>query len=233
MIQGNIVYHNLAPRHLQKPGAAFDKMMGDLRAVGNNAGVKRGILMNGEAIVTAIVRGNAAERVMLLLIVEGALFIAWFESGPRGVHPNLEQMDRLRKGIEFAMDDSCTGGHALHVSGANDAGVAHGVLMFDRAGEDIGEDLHIAVWVHSESLAARNSILIDNAKGMKLSVRGIVVIGEGKRVVRFEPAMIEMAALVGWTFGEHDDIPLKVRNPLHFKELSKDNPLHFNGAFKR
>lgn len=101
------------------------------------------------------------------------------------------------------MDDARTGRHALHIARANDAGVTHGVLMFERAGKKVGNNFHIAMRVHAEAFPRRDAILVDDAERAKMRVRGIVIIREGKSVIRIEPAVIEMAALVRWTFGEH------------------------------
>ena len=43
------------------------------------------------------------------------------------------------------MRHSRAGCHALHIAGANHRTISHAIAMFERAGENVCDDLHIAV----------------------------------------------------------------------------------------
>lgn len=203
MGEWNIVHSNVPTRDLQESGATGNKMMLQYRSIRDDARIERGVLMNGEAIVLAIVRRDAAEGIALVLIVKSPLFVAGMQSVLRGIDPDLEQMDGRVRAVELAVNDSRAGGHPLDVTGGNNSLVAHRIFMLNGTRENIGNDLHVAVRVHAESSSGGDAVLIDNSKRPKMNMRWIVIIGKRKSMVGIEPSMIEMAAFGGGSFGEH------------------------------
>lgn len=104
-----------------------------------------------------------------------------------------------RRRIGFAVRDATPSAHALDVARADDGAVAHAIFVFQLAGEDKRHDFHVAVRVRRKTRARRYRVLIDDAKGAKMSVRGILVVAEGKGVIGFQPAEIKMTAVMGFT----------------------------------
>src|SRR4029077_7787322 len=60
---------------------------------------------------------------------------------------DLEDPGGARLQIVLRMTDAGAGTHHLHVAGLGAALVAETVLMGDRPLADIGDDLHVGVWV--------------------------------------------------------------------------------------
>ena len=48
-------------------------------------------------------------------------------------------------GIEFGMDDAGARAHALDFAGPDDAAAAAGILVLQRAFQNVGDDLHVAM----------------------------------------------------------------------------------------
>ena len=62
--------------------------------------------------------------------------------------------------------------------------------------EHVADDLHVAVAVGAEARARLHAVLVDHAQRAELDVLGIEVIGEREAVLRLEPAVVGVAALV-------------------------------------
>src|SRR5580700_3075828 len=121
-------------------------------------------------------------------------------------------MERFRRRwIELAMAHAGSRGHALEFTGSEDGPVAHAVFVFKSAIKDVGDNFHIAVTVHSEAHAGINTIVVDDAERSESHLGGIIVIAERKRMVRVEPAMIKMAALIRSSNLEYGDLRLFCR----------------------
>src|SRR3546814_9716495 len=60
-----------------------------------------------------------------------------------GNDPDLEQRRLLVLQVELAVGDAGAGAHHLDVACRGAARIAHGVAVADRAGADIGDDLHV------------------------------------------------------------------------------------------
>lgn len=67
--------------------------------------------------------------------------------------------------------------------------------MRQLAGQDVAEDLSIAVGVCGETRACCDSILIEDSQTTKLLELGAVVVGEAERVVRVQPAVVGVTAV--------------------------------------
>ena len=109
----------------------------------------------------------------------------------------------VRRDVEFAVPDAAAGAHPLHVAGRNGGAVAHAVLVGQCAGGDIGDDLHVAVRVRAEAAARRDQVVVDDAQVAPAHVRRIEIVGERERVMTFQPAVVGMAALLGFANGQH------------------------------
>src|SRR5262249_31838879 len=111
--------------------------------------------------------------------------------------PDLQEMDRaLARGIELAVHHAAARAHTLHVAGTHHRAAADRVLVLQFAIENVTDDLHIAMAVRAEAGAGRDPVLVDDAQWPELDVLRVEVIGEGKRVIRLEPAVVGIAALV-------------------------------------
>src|SRR5947208_10410677 len=98
-------------------------------------------------------------------------------------------------GIELAVPNAGSRGHALQVTGPENRAVAHAVLVLQRTFENVGNNLHIPMPVHAESLAGLYAVVVDDPQRAKTHRRGIVVIAKGKGVGGVEPAVVEVTAL--------------------------------------
>ena len=83
-----------------------------------------------------------------------------------------------RRWIEFTVRHAGAGGHVLNFAGADDAAVAHGILVFQRAAQDIGDDFHVAVRMRAETATARNGVVVDHAQRAESHVVRVVIIRE-------------------------------------------------------
>jgi hypothetical protein len=66
----------------------------------------------------------------------------------------------------------------------------------------------------AETAAGRDAVFVDDAKAAEAHLFGVVVVGEGERVVRVEPAMLCMTALAAFAKSDHvgldDCIDIKI-----------------------
>jgi hypothetical protein len=98
--------------------------------------------------------------------------------------------------VELAMAHAGARAHALHVAVTQHRAVAHAVLVFQGAAEDVGEDLHVLVAVRAEALAALHAVFVDDAQRAEAHVPRVAVFGEGKGVARTQPTVFGTAALL-------------------------------------
>ena len=111
--------------------------------------------------------------------------------------PDLEQMDRLFPGgIKFTMLHSGSGGHVLNLALADLAAVAHGILVLQRAAQDVGDDLHVSVGMQAESHSRHYQVVVDDPQAAKAVPLRIIVIGEAEGVVGIQPTVVGVAALL-------------------------------------
>ncbi len=75
--------------------------------------------------------------------------------------------------------------------------------MFEGAAEDIGDDFHIAVGVHAEAFSGHDEVIINDAERAEAHPIGVVIIGEAERMVGIEPAVLGVAAFMGFTDDDH------------------------------
>ena len=101
------------------------------------------------------------------------------------------------------MHDAGTGTDALHFARFHDFMAAHAVLVFQRTGNDIGNDFHIAVRMQAEPFSDSHPVFIDHAKGTETHIAWVVIVGKRKRMVRLQPAMVGIAPVLRISDGNH------------------------------
>jgi hypothetical protein len=69
------------------------------------------------------------------------------------------------------------------------------VLVLERALEDVGEDLHVAVAVRAEARPGADPVVIDHPERPETHVRRVVVIAERERVPAVEPTPVRAPCL--------------------------------------
>jgi hypothetical protein len=119
----------------------------------------------------------------LLFVGKIRLLVARLDVQAIGNDPDLQQMHHLsRRRVELAVADAAAGAHHLHVARADDRTVTHRVAVFERAGKDVGEDLHVLVRMRVEALAGLNDVIVDHPQVGETHLLRIVIAGEGKGV---------------------------------------------------
>jgi hypothetical protein len=159
-----------------------------------------GVLMDGDGTITS---GFARHQVQNAgrRILERLLRITRCHALGIRLDPDLEQMHGfILRGIEFAMLDALAGGHVLHVAGLDDAAVAHGILVFQLAAQDVGDDLHVAMRMRAETHARHHEIVVDDAQAAITHPVRIVVIRKAEGVITVQPPMTRVAPFVGFKY---------------------------------
>ena len=72
--------------------------------------------------------------------------------------------------------------------------VAHRILVFQFATEDVGEDLELSVSMGSKSLAGSDLVLVDDSQRTEGIEAVIVVVGEIKRVIGIQPSVVGVSS---------------------------------------
>ena len=100
-----------------------------------------------------------------MLIGDGnsALLIGRLESLQAGFDPDLQQSAGLCACIDFAVHDSGSGAHPLHISSLNNAAVSGRILVVEFPLDHHRDDLHVAMGMHAKSPTGRNRVVIDDA----------------------------------------------------------------------
>jgi len=136
------------------------------------------------------------------------LLVAGLDSFGLRLDPDLQEMRGLAlRMVELAVLHAGAGAHALDVAGRNRLDVAQRVLVGETAGQDVADDLHVAVAVGAEAGARRDAVLVDHPQVAKSHVPRVVVIGEREAVKRLEPAVVGVAAFTGLAQAQHDALP--------------------------
>ena len=181
-----------------EPGFCEVVLRRELFVRGEVAEVDLAIGAGRDGVIAAIRGGDQSERASGGVGEEVVIVVAGFASGHVGLKPDLEEVNGVGGGgIEFGMLDPVASGHVLEFARFNDAAVAHGILVFQLAGNDVGKDFHGAMRVGAEALAGSDLVIVDHAEGAKAAVVGVVVSGEGKGVVGIKPAVVGMEAVLG------------------------------------
>ncbi len=96
------------------------------------------------------------------------------------------------------MPDTRASGHTLQFAGVQHRAIAEAVLVRQAAFQDVGENFHILVAMRSKTHARFHAIFVHHAQRAEAHVIGVVVASERKGVIGVEPAVVKMAALVGF-----------------------------------
>src|ERR1043166_812693 len=114
-------------------------------------------------------------------------------------------MDRLgRRRVEFAVLYPSASRDPLEIAGVQHRAVAHAVAMSQRALQNIRDDLHILMRMLAKTLARRYAILVDDPHRSKAHVPGVSIAGKGEGVIRVEPSVVGVSALLTSSNADHD-----------------------------
>src|SRR6266480_7291696 len=75
--------------------------------------------------------------------------------------------------------------------------------MFQRALQNVGKNLHVAMTVPGKTTSFLHDVFVDYTQTAESHVRRIVVITKRKGVIGIEPAEIEVTALLGFANLDH------------------------------
>ena len=75
--------------------------------------------------------------------------------------------------------------------------------MRDRAGADIGHDLHVAVGMRREAALRRDLVVVPHSDLAPAHARRVMIIGEGEMVAGVEPAVVGVAQCVEFADVDH------------------------------
>src|SRR5437899_5832340 len=141
--------------------------------------VKLGILMDGDRVVFSSRAGDQSQLAPLLFCRKLLLLIARLDAAVLGQNPNLEQMGRITLGgIRLTVANPGARAHTLSITGTNYRAVSYAVLMFERAFKQIGDDLHIAMWMRGKTMSGLHPIFVDDSMGAESHVVRIVILIE-------------------------------------------------------
>src|SRR5688572_16615036 len=131
----------------------LQKLQGRALAAREETRVEPLVGVDDDAALGAVFRSDETKASSLFVARERLLLVAGVDAVLLRQDPDLEEVHELRlRRIEFAVRDAGAGGHALDVTGANDRSRAHRVLVLEAALEDVGDDLHVAMRMASETL---------------------------------------------------------------------------------
>ena len=128
------------------------------------------------------------------------LLVAGLNATLGGFDPDLQKVQPVfLRVVELAVQYARACGHALHIAGAHHFAIAHVVLVLHLAIKHVGDNFHIPVGVGAKAVAGGHAVFVDHPQRAEAHVVGVHVIGERKRVVRAQPAVVCVAPLVGTT----------------------------------
>src|SRR5204863_4420273 len=80
-------------------------------------------------------------------------------------NPDLVEVNRLAAaGVELAVQHPAPGGDALQLAWPQDRAVAPAVAMLELATQDVGDNLHVTVWMGAKAGVGGDAVLIDHAQ---------------------------------------------------------------------
>src|SRR5208282_6030506 len=170
--------------------------------------------MNLHGLIAAIGRTYSREAGARLGVVDVFLLVARSDCACGGRDPDLQKMNRVGfRMIEFAVRDSRPGTHSLRFARMNDRAGAKAVLVFERAFENVGDDLHVAMPMGGETRAGADAILVDYAQRAKSHLAGVVVVAERESVAAVEPVDFRASAVGGPAWSYHRRRGLRLLRP--------------------
>ena len=94
--------------------------------------------------------------------------------------------------------------HALDFAGADEAVMAHVVLVFERAVDHVGDDFHLPVGMQREAAAWANGVVVKDAQRPELHVIRVMIVVEGEMPVSVKPIRFSVIAVFGANGVNHD-----------------------------
>ena len=120
--------------------------------------------MNGDRALCTIRRSNEAQLAAFFGGIKRSLLVGGREILLVRHDPDLQQMAGVgRVPVEFTVEDTGAGGHALYVVRPNHFLVPHTILMREFTFQNVGDDLHILVRVHPETGTGGHPVFVDHA----------------------------------------------------------------------
>ena len=126
-----------------------------------------------------------------------------------GLQPDLEETGRSRLGVKFGMTDARTSAHHLHITGGGTALVTQAVLMRDRTFANIGNDLHIPVWVERKARGWGELVVVPDAQSAERTMLWPPHTAEGEVQFGFQPATLGSGQGGKGAMLDHDAVPLE------------------------
>jgi hypothetical protein len=105
------------------------------------------------------------------------------------------------------MHDPGPGMHDLNVARGGPALVAEVVAVRDGALPDVGDDLHLAMWMRVEAGAWRDLVVIPDAQPAEAHALRVVIEAEAEVMPRIEPLIAEAAEPAEGSNLDHGDLP--------------------------
>ena len=93
------------------------------------------------------------------------------------------------------MQNAGAGAHPLGQPRVDQPVVPGGVLVDQRAVQDPGDDLHVAVWVGLEAGSRSDDVVVGDQQQPEVGVGRVAVVAEREGVVRVEPPGAGVEAL--------------------------------------
>src|SRR5258708_7198904 len=111
-------------------------------------------------------------------------------------NPELHQVQRLSsRGVVFGVTNSRPRAHPLDLARGNLPGVSQAVAVFQRAGDDIGHNLHFTVAVHRKTAARSDHVVVEDAQRPEGDILRVMVMGEREMPSSVQPVRLETVAL--------------------------------------
>src|SRR5262249_51269551 len=121
-----------------------------------------------------------------------------------GHDPDLQEVHGLGlRMVVLAVHHPGARAHELDLAGTDDAAAARAVLVLERALEDVGEDLHVAMAVRAETGSSLDAIVVDHAQRAEPHLALVVVVTERERVPAVEPAPVGTSPACGFSNLDH------------------------------
>src|SRR3546814_711999 len=199
--------------HVAQPPAGQRQPSGFIRV--EQASEQPCVLMQAHRAIGAVGAGDPPQPTTFLRLWVSLLLVAGCNPGVLGKNPDLQEMGHaVAVVVELRMGDAAPGAHALNLTRNDHGAIAHGILVGERALNDIADDFHVAMAMGAETLARLHAILVDHSQRPPMHVLGVVVVGEREAVPGVEPAVIGVATFMCGTQGDHGLAPQAVRRRL-------------------
>ena len=95
------------------------------------------------------------------------------------------------------------GGHVLNLARADDAAIAHRILVLQRAAEDVGDDFHVPMRMRSETHPRHDEIIVDDAQAAEADPLWVVIIREAEGVIGVEPSVFGVPSFICFSYFHH------------------------------